>query len=267
MGDNLRVVFLISIVTLVICVSITILSVSEYPIVREHEPKLQKNPFSKLAHGIIYMPKPIIRLSITTFFTWIGWFTFFLYITTWVAINIYHGNPTAPEGSKDRELFEAGIRSGSLGLICNSAVSMLISIFLPALIKYAGIRVIYSISLLMFAGCLFAPMFISSLHGALILIALFGIPWSVVIVLPFVIIASSVDGSQTGMYLGVLNIFVVLPQLLVALGIGSILSHFNGNVIYAFLIGGIAAVFAFISIFFLILKNNVKITPIPASHL
>lgn len=90
--------------------------------------------------------------------------------------------------------------------------------------------------------------------GAIILISLFGIPWATVMILPFSIVGISVKENESGLYmgnplifnkkyfiLGILNIFVVLPQLLVSITIGFVIEFFNGNIIAAFVVGSISA--------------------------
>jgi len=258
MGSSLRTVFLLSIIVLMVCTMITVLSISEIPMTKDQIvlSKAHGNPFVRIMKGIYQMPKPMVRLCIVTFFTWVGWFTFFLYATTWVAINIYKGDPLALEGSHLRDVFDDGVRMGALALIINSAVSMSVSMFLPFMIKWIGLKPIYFFAMVIFSACLFMPLFITSVHGAMLLIAAFGIPWAVVMVGPFMVIASSVDEAQTGLYLGVLNIFVVIPQLLVAIGIGYVINYFHGNVVSALVVGGISAIGAAISVLFLIVEGK-----------
>lgn len=60
-------------------------------------------------------------------------------------------------------------------------------------------------------------------------------------VLPFTLVALSVPESESGMYMGVLNIFVVTPQIIVALGIGFVIEKFSGNLAAALTVGAVSA--------------------------
>jgi hypothetical protein len=91
------------------------------------------------------------------------------------------------------------------------------------------------------AICLLLPIWVNTTAEALVLIAGFGIPWAVVMVFPFTLVSYAVPEAETGLYMGVLNIFVVLPQLLVALTIGFIMDAFDGNVASALATGGVFA--------------------------
>eukprot|EP01114_Cavostelium_apophysatum_P015020 TRINITY_DN4012_c1_g1_i1.p2 TRINITY_DN4012_c1_g1~~TRINITY_DN4012_c1_g1_i1.p2 ORF type:complete len:252 (-),score=58.83 TRINITY_DN4012_c1_g1_i1:44-799(-) len=235
------------------CTLTTVFAIKEKRFQRDTSVPSQ-NFVMRLARGLIKMPRPVVRLAITTFFTWVGWFTFFLYITTWMAVNIYGGDPVAPDDSPQKNLFDQGVRNGAFALILNSAVSMVFSLLCPPLIRWVGLRVIWFFALVVMVACLFMPLFVKSKVAADILIAAYGVPWTIVLVAPFLVVASSVEETDVGLYLGVCNIFVVLPQLLVSAGIGTVIEYFKGDVAYALAVGGVSAIVAAISVFFIIYK-------------
>jgi len=258
---DLRALFTIGMFVVTTCVIITITFTKEVP----HNPveKPKRNPFPALIKGILSMPKGMIRICGVQFFAWFAWFTFILYITTWVGENIFKGNPGASPSSDSLLLFQEGVRFGALGLTIFAAVTMVCSVILPILSRYLGIKLIFSVCQLILAVCLLLTFWIESKQGALALIAICGIPWTAVMVFPFTIVAMSVEESESGMYMGVLNIFVVLPQILVSLGIGFVIDIFDGDLVSALVCGSI---FAFISstlVWTLILHDK---KPIEISH-
>lgn len=135
-----------------------------------------------------------------------------------------------------------GVRAGSLALSFYAVVTMVFSLVLPYLIKRCGVRLVYSASQLVFAICLMLPLWVESKVGAMLLISACGIPWSVVMVLPFTLVAMAVDEQESGMYMGVLNIFVVIPQIVVAVAVGGLVDLFGGNVAVALFAGGCSSV-------------------------
>jgi len=90
----------------------------------------------------------------------------------------------------------------------------------------------------------------------LVLFALCGIPWATVMVIPFAIVSRIAGPTRSGLFIGVLNISVVLPQLLVSAFSGLIVEAYRNNVTIALLIGGIFAFLAAIMVFFLIVDKS-----------
>lgn len=240
---DIRALFTIGMVVLLSCILTTVLLTKEVPLRKEDLPEgPQENPFVKIFRGLLKMPKAMIRVCAVQFFTWVGWFAFFLFMTTWVGENVYGGDPDADDDSHAKHLFDDGVRAGSLALSFYAAVTMVFSLVLPYLIKYLGVRLVYSAGQIVFAVCLMLPLWVDSKVGAMLLIAACGIPWSVVMVLPFTLVAMAVDEKESGMYMGVLNIFVVIPQIVVAVGVGGLVDLFGGNVAVALFAGGCSSV-------------------------
>jgi len=202
------------------------------------------------------MSKGMFRICMVQFFSWFAWFTFILFITTWVGENIFHGDASAPEHSVPLEVFEAGVRFGALGLSIFAGATIICSVLLPFCTKYIGIKPIFFGCQLLLAFCLFLPVWIETKYGALILISACGIPWTAVMVFPFTIVAMSVKESECGLYIGVLNIFVVIPQILVSLGIGFVVDFFHGNLVAGMVTGGFSALISAILVWTLILKER-----------
>ncbi|PRP80204.1 hypothetical protein PROFUN_12162 [Planoprotostelium fungivorum] len=257
MGSNQRIIFLMASITLIICISITVYYTPERRITKE-EMGPMVNPFKKIFEAIGVMPASLRRVCAVQFFTWIAWFTVFLYGTAWVGEAIYGGSPEAPEDSEEYRKFDHGVQFGSLALCVNSAITMVASVGLPYAVSKVGIKPVYSFGQFMLAVCLIPMFFVHTRAGAFILLAGLGIPWSVVMVLPFTLVALCVEESQCGLYIGeegveveltragVLNIFVVIPQLVVALLIGQVITIAHGNMAVAFLIGASALCWALI---------------------
>jgi len=252
---DLRALFTLGMITLVSCILTTVLTIKEKPL-RKDEVTSVENPFVLIFRGLTRMPPAMVRVCLVQFFTWVGWFTVFLYITTWVGEVVYNGDPDAPAGSKEKENFDAGVRWGSLGLCLESVVTMAVSLIVPLAVRVFGVKVVYSFGQALFAVCLFAPLWIKSKIGSLLIIAALGIPWSIVMILPFTLVALSVKENESGTYMGVLNIFVVLPQIVVSLGVGELLRLFHGRLAIAFAAGGVSAVISAALCWLLIIKNR-----------
>jgi len=265
---DLRALFTIGMVVLLSSILITVTTTKEKPFISSNDETDHKsrncllsdrNPFVRIFKGILTMPKGMKRVCMVQFFTWVAWFTFLLYITTWVGENIFHGDPDAEDDTPSKDNFNDGVRAGAFGLSMNALVTMVMSLILPYITKILHIRPVYFFSLLVLALCLMLTVWVESEIGAIVLIAAFGIPWTVTMVFPFTLVAMCVHESESGMYMGVLNIFVVIPQICVSVGIGSIINIFDGNLASALATGGCSAVVAAILVWSLIVDKEANV--------
>jgi hypothetical protein len=173
----------------------------------------------------------------------------------WMGENIFGGKPTAfPEYNEEafRRLhaFEAGVKAFSLSMAVQSVVSLLFSALLPIVIGITSLRAVYlftqvdlALTLLVAVGITYLPLNWRKIF-AVLLVASTGIPWAATLSLPYAIVARLADPDSKGLFLGVLNIFIVIPQLLVALSVGAVLKIFGGNLNAALLLGGFSAMIA-----------------------
>jgi solute carrier family 45 protein 1/2/4 len=251
--DPYRALFTISAIVLAICICLTVFTTQEAPFISEGP---MENPFKKIYLGLIKMPSLVFRVCVVQFFCWVGWFTYIVYISDWVGEEIYHGDPHSSDPAKvDR--FNDGVREASLMLTINAAVTMVASALLPYLLLKLGIKVVYFFGNAILGLLLLSTLFIKDTVGAFVVISLCGIPWAITMVLPFTIIGQGVDATDSGLYMGALNIFVVLPQLFVSVSAGFLIELFHNNIASALAAGGISAFIAAGFCFRLITANPV----------
>ncbi|KAG1457148.1 hypothetical protein G6F46_007409 [Rhizopus delemar] len=195
-----------------------------------------------------YLPRPIQTLCNTQFFAWMGWFPFLFYSTQWVSDIYFATHPSAPE----KRDWAEGTRAGSFALLCYSVISVLAGLIIPPLAvrfkKVLGILNIYTLSHLTVATALLSSWFVRSVFSATVILAIMGIPWAIVLWIPFSLVGEYVSvedekrqqqqqqqqpGSSmtnheeeipqkqeefdAGMILGVHNMYVVFPQFAVAI--------------------------------------------------
>lgn len=259
--QDLRISFSISIVVLTATVIVTLIAAKEKPFTRtlvqnndEESPASRDRPLLHLFRVLFHLPKPMIRVCLVQFFNWFAWFTFLIYITVWVALDVFHGSPD--ENDPTYHLFENGVRYGSFGLAGFAGCSLLFSPFVPRLSSALGTRVIFFIGQFILATCLGLTFFIRDKYFAVALISVFGIPWSITNTIPFAITANVAQENEKGVYMGILNIFVVIPQLIMS-GVGPLISHFSrGSVTATLATGGASALISCIFVIFLIVPPN-----------
>lgn len=272
--EDLRISFVISIIFLSVTVVITLIAAKEKPLdevdselshekqppspTTGEEPVSVKktNPVTNILRILIKMPKPMLRVCLVQFFSWSGWFTFLIYGTDWMAENVFHGNPH--ENHPAYKLYVEGVRWGSFGLAGFAFVSLIFSPIVPILTKQFGSKVVFFFGNIVLSLALFLPLFHVSRYAAILILSLFGIPWSITMTIPFAIVANIAPEEEKGIYMGILNIFIVMPQLVMS-GIGPLLSYlFKGNVVATLVAGAISATISAFLVLTLIIPDKMN---------
>jgi MFS family permease len=147
---------------------------------------------------------------------------------------------------------------GSFGLAFYAVVSAATAPLVAWMAEKLGPKLTWVLGELALGALLVCSIFVTSTYAAVAVIALFGFPWSVTMCVPFALTAQVAPRAERGLYMGALNIFIVLPQCCMA-AIGPVLNAWWGDVNGikgAMVLGGIGA---FVSIFFvprLIIKSG-----------
>lgn len=198
------------------------------------------------------------RVCIVNFFSYLGWFTFLVYITTWVGENVFHGKSDEKEPSYN--LYVKGVQFGSFGLAGFAGSSIIFSFMIPSLCHKIGFKATFFFSQLVLAGCLGATLFVKNKILALLLISTFGFPWAVSNTIPFALVATIANKDQKGTFMGLLNIFIVVPQLVMS-SFGPVISILsNGNVAWTLMCGAISVLISAVMVWFLIIPPSILIT-------
>ncbi|KAG2651812.1 sucrose transport protein SUT5-like [Panicum virgatum] len=264
---NLKGAFLTAVILIIISMSVTLALAGEEQLGKDDVEASSGgacSAFVDLFKSLRNLPPAMFKVLAVTAVTWLSWFPFFQYNTDWMGREIYHGEPQGLGGKADA--FNAGVREGAVGLLFCSIALGVTSFLIPKLCRKLTSRVVWSISNLMVFVIMtvmvvlgiismkgYKPSLTAGLLGpdptfrgiALAVFAVVGIPQAVLFSVPWAV-ASEVateEGGGQGLTIGVLNIAIVLPQLVIALTAGPIDGVFNKGNTPAF---GIGAAFALI---------------------
>ncbi|CAN8235341.1 unnamed protein product [Cochlearia groenlandica] len=217
--------------------------------------------FGEILGAFKVMKRPMWMLLIVTALNWIAWFPFLLFDTDWMGREVYGGDSEGD--AKLKKLYSQGVQTGAMGLMFNAIVLAFMSLCVEWIGRKLGgakrlwgiVNFILAAGLAMTvlvtkyaadhretAGALAGPS--SSVKaGALSLFAVLGIPLAITFSTPFALasIFSSDSGAGQGLSLGVLNLAIVIPQMIVSLGGGPFDALFGGGNLPAFVVGAIAA--------------------------
>ncbi|KAL2513272.1 Sucrose transport protein SUC2 [Abeliophyllum distichum] len=217
--------------------------------------------FGELFGALKDLPRPMRILLLVTCLNWIAWFPFLLFDTDWMGKEVYGGK--VGEG----KLYNHGVRAGALGLMLSAVVLGCTSLALEFLARgLGGVKRLWGIANFLLAVCLAMTVLITKLAestrrhaihsgdakpppvtgvkvGALALFAVLGIPQAVTFSIPFALasIFSSNSGAGQGLSLGVLNLAIVIPQMVVSVLSGPWDDLFGGGNLPAFVVGAVAA--------------------------
>jgi maltose/moltooligosaccharide transporter len=167
------------------------------------------------------MPDVMKRLAVAQFFSWSALFIMWINTTPVVARDFYMAPDPASVGYQD-----AGNWVGVLFAVYNGVAAMAALALLPWLARSIGKARTHMLCLLCGAAG-YASFFLIRDPKMLILSEVgIGVAWASILAMPYAILASSLPQRKLGIYMGLFNIFIVIPQLLVATVMGSIMKAF-----------------------------------------
>jgi maltose/moltooligosaccharide transporter len=177
---------------------------------------------AEILHDMMAMPQTMRRLAWVQIFTWLGLFCMWLYFSVAVARNIFGGTPGTPA-------YEQGIAWGGNCFAAYSAVCFAFSFALPAVAGRLGRTFTHGLCLLMGAIGLLSVAFISQKYLLLLSMVGVGVAWASILSMPYSILAGALPPGKTGIYMGIFNFFIVIPEILAALAFGTILERLLTN--------------------------------------
>lgn len=203
------------------------------------------NGLNSILTDLRKMPATMGQLAVVQFFTWFALFSLWIYTTAAVTSQVY--------GTTDTVSLEYNKGANWVGVLFGvyNGFAAVVAFLLPVLARYTSRKITHSICLVIGGISLVS---ISMIHtpGMLILPMLgIGLAWASILSMPYAILTGSLPHNKMGIYMGIFNFFIVIPQILAASILGSMVKHlFNGNTMLALVTGGISMVIAALSVYF-----------------
>ncbi len=214
----------------------TVFTTKEYPPSAPERERLRhakKLDLIEILQAFKKMPETMRQLALVQFLSWLGLFCMYLYFAVAVAHNVFGAHSTQ-ESAYTEGVIWAGYCSGVYNTIC-----FLFSPLLPVLARRLGKRHTHSLCLL--AGAL-GFLSVAMIHDKWLLflpMVGIGIAWASILSMPYSILASAIPSNQMGIYMGIFNFFIVIPEILSSLIFGWIMATLLGNDrMKALIIGG-----------------------------
>ncbi len=200
------------------------------------------NVLNHILSDLAQMPQQMKRLAVAQFFSWFALFIMWINTTPVVTQYVYGTTETTSKA------FGAGSDWVGVLFAVYNGVAAIAAFALPVLAGRLGASRTHMIGLI--AGALgFIGLFLIRDANLLILpMICIGIAWASILTMPYVILSNTLPQDKLGIYMGIFNFFIVLPQLVVATVMGGIMkSFFPGQPIWTMLIAAVVMVAGAIS--------------------
>lgn len=208
-----------------------------------HEQRSQGG-FMEVMNDLYNMPSTMSQLAVVQFFSWFSLFSMWIYATGAIAASVFGATDSSSA------LYNEGADWVGVCFSVYNGVAALVAFFLPPLAKATSRKFVHAMSLIMGGLGLASIYFIQDQYLLLASMVGVGIAWAGILSMPYAILSGALPQHKMGVYMGIFNFFIVIPQLVAASILGYVVSSFfDGEAIYALLVGGlsmgIAAVFVF----------------------
>jgi maltose/moltooligosaccharide transporter len=195
----------------------TIFTTSEYPPEQlsgqaDHKPK-----------GKFTIPPIMVKLLLVQFFSWFALFSMWVYTTPAVALRFY-GTSDANAAAFQ----EAGNWVGILFGIYNG-VSAMIALLLPVVAKKFSKKITHALALCIGGISLLSFLVFNDSYALLLPMIGIGIAWGSILAMPYAMLASSIPPARMGVYMGLFNMSITIPQIVSGIFSGLILKYFFAN--------------------------------------
>lgn len=244
--ENIKFSFYIGAAAFFTAVLYTIITSKEYPPAeipnREKVVETKKGfgaGFREIMFAIGNMPARMKKLALIQFLTWPGLFLMWFYYSTAVARNVFH----APD--EQSEIYTMGVEYANKTMAYYNLVTFLFAFLLPVLARYLGRSITHMICLFCGGLGLLSVSFITEPSMLYLSMTGVGIAWASILSMPYSMLAGAIPEEKMGIYMGIFNFFIVLPEIIASLSFGYIMEHLlDNNRLAAVMIGGILMLLA-----------------------
>lgn len=192
-------------------------------------PFLQKvgKPFVEIWDAIKEMPQFMWKIGAVYLFQWYALFIYWQFTTPLFMKTLNYSTS------------EAASQAAKMSLTYNTVTMIVALMLVPLTLKYGG-KKIYALSLIGTAAALFTIPYISDPNLVLVPMILFGIGWAAMMGIPYTMVSKVVPQERRGVYMGILNMMIVIPMFIQTLSFGPIYKYLLGNnAINAMLFAGV----------------------------
>lgn len=195
----------------------------------------RSNGLTEILDDMFGMPETMRGLAVVQFFSWFALFAMWIYTTAAVTA-VHFGSSDTTSAAYNEGADWVGVLFGVY-----NGVAALVAFGLPVLARRIGKRGAHAVALAMGGFGLIGIFLIRDPQMLWLPMIGVGIAWASIVSMPYAILSSAVPGRKMGVYMGVFNIFIVVPQLVAATLLGLMLNGlFQSQAIWALVVGGVS---------------------------
>jgi maltose/moltooligosaccharide transporter len=195
--------------------------------------------FSTLMRDIDDMPERMRKLVPVQFFSWFALFAMWIFTTPGVTRTHFHAAAVTDAGYNEGANW-VGVLFGAY-----NGFAALAAIVIPIMVRRIGLPRSHCVNLALGAAGLASFFVIRDPNLLLLSMVGVGFAWASIVSLPYALLADSVPSRKMGVYMGIFNFFIVIPQLIAAAALGAVVKGLlGGEPIYALAIGAASFVIA-----------------------
>jgi maltose/moltooligosaccharide transporter len=178
----------------------------------------------EIISSIANMPDQMKRLALVNFLTWPGLFLMWFYYSTGVATEIFGGDATT-----NSVIFTQGVEYANTTSAILNLVTFIFSFSIPFWVSKLGKKYTHTACLLLGGIGLIMVNFIHVYWMLYVAMSMVGIAWASILSMPYSMLAGCLPADKIGIYMGIFNFFIVLPEIIASLFFGKIMSNFLHN--------------------------------------
>jgi maltose/moltooligosaccharide transporter len=208
-------------VVFLLCVLWTVATTSEFPpedMAAFQRAKRERGGlghlFGEIVASIKAMPATMKQLAVVQLLTWLGLFCMWLFFVPATARHVF--GATDPRS----ELYTHGMEWGGFAFAIYSITCFIVALALPRLADRTSRKTVHALALACGAVGLLSVYFIHDRYLLLLSMVGVGIAWASILSMPYAILSTALPAHRMGLYMGVFNFFIVIPEIVASLGFG-----------------------------------------------
>jgi maltose/moltooligosaccharide transporter len=259
-ADNVIYSFYIGALIFIITILITVIFSKEYAPAEYAEyhgaPDETGHSLSQVFTDFRKMPSTMRQLGLVQFFSWFALFSMWVFTTPAIAHHVFKlsVDDTSSDAFRDAQSW-TGIIFGVY-----NGVSAIYALLLPAIARKLGRKKTHALSLLA-GGIGLMSMYFADDKGDLVLSMIgVGLAWASILSMPYAILAGSIPAGKMGVYMGIFNFFITIPQIVNGIVGGPIVKNIYGNdAMYAIVLAGVLMICGAVSMVYVQDSTDIKL--------
>ncbi|MGH8032216.1 MAG: MFS transporter [Luteimonas sp.] len=184
-----------------------------------------------------HMPQAMRQLAVVQFFSWFALFAMWIY-TTAAVTSVHYGTTDTTSA-----LYNEGANWVGVLFAAYNGFAALAAIVIPQMVRRLGLRVSHLVNAILGGLGLLSFLVIRDPQWLLLSMVGIGFAWASILSLPYALLSDSVPAAKMGVYMGIFNFFIVIPQLIAVSVLGPMLkAFFGGHAMQALMIGGVSLI-------------------------